>query len=175
MTREPVARPSVHSSAPRGFARHRPSIVAVAFAVVVVTLTGCGPQEADVTPDEARETLTSIIHDTAELLGTPGWEEASTPGVESCDNGDGVKWSYRYSTPPGDVDPLADAETVAAHWESLGMSVRINTEHSPVVFATGGPLQGLSFSTGPGNYSIAGTSACVPGDANQIIDEEYVG
>ena len=149
--------------------------MAAALAAVVAILTGCAPQEADVTPDEARETLTSIIHDTAELLSMPGWEEASAPGVQTCDGGNGIKWNYRYSRPPGDVDALADAETVASHWESLGMSVRINTEHSPVVFATGGPLQGLSFSTGPGNYSIAGTSACVPGDANQIIDEEYVG
>lgn len=31
------------------------------------------------------------------------------------------------------------------------MTVRINTEHDPVVFATGGPLQGISFSTGLGS------------------------
>jgi len=127
-----------------------------------------------VTPDEARETLTSIVHETAELLGTDGWAEASAPGVESCDNGNGVKWSYRYSAPRGDGDPLADTEMVAAQWETLGMTVRVNTEHEPVVFATGGPLQGVSFDTGPAMYSVAGTSACVPGDANQIIDEEYV-
>ncbi len=127
------------------------------------------------TPDEARETLTSIIHDTAEILGTPGWEEAGAPGVESCDSGNGVKWSYRYSAPRGDVDLMADAEKVAEHWETLGMTVRINTQHDPRVFATGGPLQGLSFAAVPESYSIAGTSACVPGDANQIIDEEYVG
>ena len=155
--------------------RDRPSIVAAALAAVVVALTGCGPQEADVTPDEARETLTSIIHDTAQRLGTPGWEEASVPDVEGCDNGNGVKWSYLYTAPRGDVDPLADAEKIAAHWKSLGMTVRVNTEHDPVVFATGGPLQGVSFDTGPAMYSIGGTSACVPGDANQIIDEEYVG
>ena len=55
------------------------------------------------------------------------------------------------------------------------MTVRINTEHDPVVFATGGPLQGLAFSTGPGLYGIGGTSACVPGDADEIRREEYVG
>jgi len=141
----------------------------------MVSLTGCGPQEPDVTTDEAKETLTSIIHETAELLGIPGWEESSAPSVQSCDGGNGIKWNYRYTAPRGDVDLMADAETVAAHWETLGMFVRINTEHSPVVFATGGPLQGLSFSTGPGNYRIGGTSACVPGNADQIRDEEYVG
>jgi len=149
--------------------------VAVAFAVAVLALTGCGPQEPTSTPDEARETLTSIIHETAEVLGTPGWEEASAPGVQTCEGGNGVKWGYLYSAPPGDVDRLADAETVAAHWETLGMTVRVNTEHDPVVFATGGPVQGLRFSTGPGKYGIGGTSACVPGNADQIRDEEYVG
>jgi len=64
---------------------------------------------------------------------------------------------------------------VAEHWETLGMTVTINAEHDARVFATGGGLQGLSFISGPEQYSIAGTSACVPGDANQIIDEEYVG
>ncbi len=127
------------------------------------------------TPDEARETLTSIIHDTAELLGAPGWEEASAPGVQTCDNGNGIKWNYLYTAPRGDVDPMADAEKIAAHWETLGMTVRVNTEHDPVVFATGGPLQGLSFETGPTKYGIGGTSACVPGNADQIRDEEYVG
>ncbi len=148
----------------------------VAFlATAAVTLAGCGPQEADVTPDEAKETLTNIIRESAELLDTGGWKEASAPGVQTCDNGNGVKWNYLYSAMPGDVEPLADAEKIAAHWESLGMTVRINTDHAPVVFATGGPLQGLSFSTGPGLYGIGGTSACVPGNADQIRDEEYVG
>lgn len=127
------------------------------------------------TPDEAKEMLTSIIRESAELLETGGWEESSAPGVQACDNGNGIKWNYLYSAMPGDVEPLADAEKIAAHWESLGMTVRINTDHAPVVFATGGPLQGLSFSTGPGKYGIGGTSACVPGNADQIRDEEYVG
>ncbi|RKE64367.1 hypothetical protein [Microbacterium sp. AG238] len=148
----------------------------VAFlAAAAVTLVGCGPQEAGVTPDEAKETLTSIIHESAELLDTDGWENDGAPGIQSCDNGNGVKWNYGYNAMPGDVEPLADAEKIAAHWESLGMTVRINTDHAPVVFATGGPLQGLSFSTGPGLYGIGGTSACVPGNADQIRDEEYVG
>ena len=141
----------------------------------MVALTGCGPQEADVTPDEARETLTSIIHDTAELLGTPGWEESSAPSVQSCDGGNGMKWNYLYTAPRGDADPIADAEKIAAHWETLNMSVRINTQHDPRVFATGGPLQGLSFVAVSESYGISGTSACVPGNADEIRDEEYVG
>ncbi|MCR2800386.1 MULTISPECIES: hypothetical protein [unclassified Microbacterium] len=120
----------------------------------MVALTGCATQDADVTPDEAREALTSIIHDTADVLGTDGWDDDGDPGVQSCDGGNGVKWSYGYSALPGDVDSLADAEKVAAHWETLGMSVRVNTEHDPVVFATGGSLQGASFSTGPASTPL---------------------
>lgn len=152
----------------------RLAVIALLTAIGI-TLAGCGPQEADMTPDEAKETLTSIIHESAELLDTGGWKNDGAPGVQSCGGGNSVKWGYGYNAMPGDVEPLADAEKIAAHWESLGMTVRINTDHTPVVFATGGPLQGLSFSTGPGMYSISGTSACVPGDMNQIIDEEYVG
>ncbi|WP_181574178.1 hypothetical protein [Microbacterium sp. SMR1] len=45
----------------------------VAFlAAAAVTPAGCGPQEADVTPDEAKETLTNIIRESAELLDTGG-------------------------------------------------------------------------------------------------------
>lgn len=149
--------------------------VAATLAVVGIALASCGPQEANVTPNDARDTLTTIIHESAELLDTGGWQESSAPGIQSCDGGNGVKWNYLYSAMPGDADPLADAQKVAAHWESMGMTVRLDTEHAPVVFATGGPLQGLSFSTGPGKYGIGGTSACVPGDANQIRDDEYVG
>lgn len=66
------------------------SIVAATLAVVVgTTLAGCGPLEASMTPDEARDTLTGIIHDPAGLLGAAGWQEAGAPGVESCDDGRG--------------------------------------------------------------------------------------
>ena len=150
-------------------------VAAAALVAAVAALAGCGPQEADVTPDQARDTLTSVIHESAELLDTDGWENDGAPGILDCDNGNGVKWSYGYNAMPGDVEPLADAEKIVAHWESLGVTVRINTDHDPVVFATGGPLQGLSFSTGPGLYGIGGTSACVPGNANQIREQEYRG
>lgn len=116
------------------------------------------------TPPEARDSLTTITHETAELLGVDGWEESGAPSVASC--GDGVKWAYSYAAPIPDAAHLENAQKVADYWEKLGMTVRINTEFDPVVFATGGPLQGISFSTGPGTYSIDGTSLCVPGDVN---------
>ncbi len=127
------------------------------------------------TPHEARDQLVNTIHDTAALMDVKGWNEDGAPSVGSCDDGAGVNWGYGYGAPQQDRDLLADAEVVADYWTSLGMSVRTNTDHEPAVFATGGPVQGLRLATGPGDYYIVGTSLCVPGDANQTIDEEYVG
>lgn len=129
-----------------------------------LVLAGCGAKEEQMTPDEARDSLTTISHDTAELLDIDGWKESGAPSVGSCSGG--LNWAYIYGAPIPDSAPLEDAQTVADYWKGLGMTVRINTEHDPVVFATGGPLQGIRFSTGPGSYYFSGTSLCVPGDAD---------
>lgn len=55
------------------------------------------------------------------------------------------------------------------------MTVRVDTSSEPVVFAEGGSVEGLSFSTGPGEYYITGSSLCVPGHADELVKEEYVG
>lgn len=86
-----------------------------------------------------------------------------------------MKWGYRYSGPRGDGDVTVDADKVAPRWEPLEMRVTMNTQYDARVFATGGSLYGLSFVSTPEQYSIAGTSTGVPGDANNIIDQEYVG
>lgn len=125
------------------------------------------------TPDEARDALVRITEDTAALLGNDGWKSSSEPSVGPCEY-DEVDWSYRQSSPIPDADHLTNAQTVAEYWEGLGMTVRIDQTPDPVVYATGGDLHGISFSTGPGTYQIAGTSLCVPGDLSQIIGEEYV-
>lgn len=142
-------------------------VVAVGTATLVVLLgSACGPEEERMTPEEARDSLTTIAHDTAELLGISGWAEMSAPRAKSCDSGAGVKWSYLYGAPIPDADRLADVQKVADYWASLGMEVRTNAEHDPVVFGAGGPVQSISFSTGPSVYDVSGTSLCVPGDAN---------
>ncbi len=150
---------------------------AVTIAVLAVTgglLTACQPGET-MTPHEARDQLVTTIEDTGALLDVPGWKRDFSPRIQECDGGNGVKYGYSYSSPPPDGDHLADANTVADYWDSLGMTVRIDTSSDPVVFATGGPVTGLSFGTGPGLYYIAGSSLCVPGNANDLIDEEYNG
>lgn len=126
------------------------------------------------TPHQVRDTLVSTIVDTAALLDVEGWAEDSAPGVKSCDAGgaDGAKYSYGYGAPQPPGDHVKDVQTVAEHWKSLGMTVKVVTDPDPAVFAAGGPIQNISFSTNPGNYYISGTSLCAPGDALQLLKEE---
>ena len=81
-------------------------------------------------------------------------------------------YGWRAPQPGGDHD--ADAATVVEYWESLGITVRtVVTDGDPTVFATGGPIQSISFITAaPGDYYISGTSRCVPGDANELRKQE---
>ena len=76
-----------------GTDRNRIGVVAI-LAAVGVLLAGCVPREPDPTPDEARDTLVDIIHESAEHLDTDDWENDGSPAVFGCDNGKGVKWSY---------------------------------------------------------------------------------
>lgn len=117
-------------------------------------------------PEEARESLTTIVVQTAALLDLEGWVDNGAPFAESCESGNGVKWSYFYGAPVVDADVKAMTDTVTDHWRSLDMDVRTVTDPVPSVFATGGPLQGLAFTTGPSNYTISGTSLCAPGNAD---------
>lgn len=120
------------------------------------------------TPDEARDSLTSIAVDTADLLEVDGWAQVGGASVQSCDGGRGVKWSYFYAAPLVDVDAAELTETVSDYWRSLGMDVRAGTGPVPSVFATGGPLQGMAFLVGPAKLALSGTSLCVPGDARKL-------
>lgn len=52
------------------------------------------------------------------------------------------------------------------------MVVRLVESPEYVVYGSGGPVEGLSFSTGPGNYYIAGESLCVPGDVDKIRKQD---
>lgn len=136
--------------------------------IATASLAGC-VQEEEMTPGEARSSLIQITQDTAALLDVVGWERHGDATVGPC--GDGVNWAYVESAPVPDSAPLDDAKTVADYWESLGITVRINTEKSPVVFGSGGPVTAISFGAGPNTYNIAGTSACAPGDFRSILRE----
>lgn len=81
-------------------------------------------------------------------------------------------YTYGYGAPAPDSDRGADAQIIADYWKSLGMQVRVVDTPVYVVYASGGPVAGLSFSTAPGDYYIAGTSLCVPGDAADLREQD---
>lgn len=78
------------------------------------------------------------------------------------------QYVYAYWAPEGN-DRHADAKTMAAYWESLGMSVYIAGTQSdyPAVFAKGGPVLRASFDTGAAERScnIDAVAPCTPGDS----------
>ncbi|MFN3948954.1 hypothetical protein [Microbacterium sp.] len=125
-------------------------------------------------PTDASDALVATVEATAEVLDVTGWNWDGAPEVGNCGarRGERVNWTYGYGAPPPDGDHNADAQKVADYWRSLGMDVRIAESPVPSVYATGGPVRGLSFITAPGDYYIAGTSLCVPGDADEIRKQD---
>lgn len=125
-------------------------------------------------PPEARDSLIRTIEDTAARLDVEGWNRDHAAEVGNCGarRGERVNYAYGYGAPPPARDHAADARSVAEYWESLGMRVRVVEYPHFVVYATGGPVEGLAFSTAPGDYYISGTSLCVPGDADEIRKQD---
>lgn len=156
----------------------RPVLAMVLGALVLIspiTLAGCAQSKEDsMTPAEARDALVSTIEDSAAQLNVAGWHRDHAPEVGDCGNQQGqrVNYSYGYGAPAPDSDRGADAKVIADYWRSLGMQVRVVDTPLYVVYASGGTVAGLSFSTAPGDYYIAGTSLCVPGDAKAIRDQD---
>lgn len=122
------------------------------------------------TPDEARDALVATIENTASKVNVGGWNHDRSPEPGDCGErrGERVDFMYGYGAPSPGTGFEADAQTVADFWRSLGMQVRIVDDPVYTVYATGGPIEGLSFSTAPGDYYISGTSLCVEGDAKAI-------
>lgn len=122
------------------------------------------------TPAEARDALITTIEDSAAQLDVVGWHRDHAPEVGDCggQQGERADYAYGYGAPAPDSDRGADAKIIADYWTSLGMQVRVVETPVYVVYASGGPVAGLSFSTAPGDYYIAGTSLCVPGDATEL-------
>lgn len=126
------------------------------------------------TTDQARDALVTTIENSASKIDVVGWNRDSAAEVGNCGShrGERVNYMYGYGAPAPDNDRAADALIIADYWRSLGMQVRVVESPAYVVYATGGPVQGLSFSTAPGDYYIAGTSLCVPGDADEIRKQD---
>lgn len=122
------------------------------------------------TPGEARDALVATVQNTAARLNVEGWNEDRSPEPGNCGErrGDAVNFMYGYGAPSPETNFEEDARIVADYWKSLGMAVRVVDAPVHTVYASGGPVEGLSFSTAPGDYYISGTSLCVEGDADSI-------
>ncbi len=146
-------------------------VSSVTVLVVGVVLTACVASPAAATDaKEARDFLVATIENSAEQLDVAGWSRRYAPEVGDCGSGSGERanYSFTYGAPAPDSDHEADAQKVADDWRSLGVQVRIVKSPDYVVDGSGGPVQGLTFSTGPGNHFIAGESLCVAGDAAEL-------
>ncbi len=100
------------------------------------------------TPHEARDALVSTIENSAALLNVTGWKPDG-PGVQRCGDGSRANYTYVYGAPqPGsDHDHHVDAKKIADYRTSLGMTVKtvMDPEGDPIVYGTGGPVEGLRF------------------------------
>ncbi len=143
----------------------------VATASVIVFMSACGTmEEAEMSQEDARAALVAVIEQTAEQLSVTGWAPDRSPEVGRCGaRGDErVNYTYGYGAPAPQSDRGTDAHTIADYWRSLGMEVEVVQTPVYTVYGTGGSVEGLSFSTAPGDYYISGTSACVPGDLGEL-------
>jgi predicted small lipoprotein YifL len=132
-----------------------------AALVIATTIAGCGTKgETQMTSDEARNALQSLIQETARHVRDETWNEVvGPPYSSSCGEEGRVKFSYSVNYSIG-ADPKADAEKVAEYWSGLGMKVRVSDGPILVVYGSGGPVSVVSFGTGPSLYDISGTSRC---------------
>lgn len=149
-------------------------ISAIAFLGLSLALASCA-SSADMSPQLAREKLTTTIEESAAILGGVEWAEVAPADGGNCGDQPGQRVSYNYwysAAPQTERDHAADSQKMAEHWRALGMHVSVVESPSYVVYATGGPVEGLSFSTSPGNYYITGTSLCVPGDADALRKQD---
>lgn len=148
------------------------TVMAVVVSTSFFGLSACTmSKEATMSPSEARDALVRTIEDTAAQLDVHGWNRDHAPEIGEC-GAQRANYAYGYGAPASDSDHAADAEVVADYWRSLGMQVRVVEDPLYVVYGAGGPVDGLSFSTAPGDYYIAGESLCVPGDADEIRKQD---
>lgn len=176
MNRRPVsAERWAYVTSFRAFLAVRGAASSVTVLVAGLLLTSCvASLEATASADEARDALVSTVEDSAAQFDVAGWSRSHAPEVGDCGpgSGDRANYSYTYGAPAPDSDREADARRVADYWRSLGMEVRLVESPAYVVYGSGGPVEGLTFSTGPGNYFIAGESLCVPGDAAELRKQD---
>lgn len=134
-----------------------------------LTLAGCDSGEGTtLTATQERDQLLKVVDETAAQLPGHIWNPVgASPVAAPCGSDGNAQTSHTVASQPG-TDQLADAKTIRDYWRSLGMEVRLVETPIPVVYATGGPVQRMSFGTGPALYDISGTSLCAVGDAAEL-------
>lgn len=125
-------------------------------------------------PGGARDALVGVVEESAAQLDVTGWARSHAPEVGNCGtrSSERANYSFVYGVPAPVGKHEDDARKIAEYWQSLGMEVRLVESPAYVVYGSGGPVGGLTFSTGPGNYYIAGESLCVPGDAAELRKQD---
>jgi len=142
------------------------------MALLVAAVSGCAPQQPP-TPEQARDSVVDTVGGTRRLFADMDWTDVyggiPTPGECIVGEQKGVDFSVTVYTPEADTDRTADAQKVAAYWQSLGISVRTVADPYPAVYGTGGPVKAIAFSSAP-RYSIQAGGWCVPGNPYDFYD-----
>ncbi|AZZ55726.1 hypothetical protein [Rathayibacter iranicus] len=170
------------------------TVVLITLAILAIALITRFPLRAQeerliMTPQQTRIALVSFVRDSTQQLDIDGWWPRNGPASPSdCTfaNGDpGAVYDFDLLAPRGPderTDPTRaairehSADVVADYWRSLGMTVTILSTDAryPTVYADGGPVHRASFATdGPDDsYFIGATSICVPGNADELLDDD---
>lgn len=142
--------------------------VTAALAGAVILASCSAGKGSAVTASQERDRLLQVVSDTAAQLPGHAWEAVgASPVAAPCGSDGTAETSHTVASQPGE-DHLTDARVIRDYWVSLGMEVRLVEDPIPVVYATGGPVQRMSFGTGPALYDISGTSHCGVGDAAEL-------
>jgi hypothetical protein len=144
-------------------------ISALLTTSVLLCAPGCGSIGAsERTTAEVESLLISTISDTAPIAASTDWRmNSGRPAPAPCGDQTVTKFAWSITTDRG-PDPAIDARRVYEYWTGLGMKTRLVEKPIPAVYARGGNIRTVAFSTGPALHSISGTSECAPGDSAEL-------
>lgn len=142
---------------------------ALLAAPVFLCASGCSSSGAsERTTAEVESLLISTISDTAPIAASTDWKlNSGRPAPTPCGDQAVTKFAWSITTDRGH-DPETDARQVYEYWTGLGMKTRLVEKPIPAVYARGGNIRTVAFSTGPALYSISGTSLCAPGNSVEL-------
>lgn len=148
---------------------------ALLAASILMCTPGCSSHGAsERTTAEVESLLISTISDTAPIAASTDWRmNSGRPAPAPCGGQTVTKFAWSITTDRGH-DPENDARRVYEYWTRLGMKTRLVEKPIPAVYARGGNIRTVAFSTGPALYSISGTSLCAPGNSVELENRPTV-